>query len=102
MRPHVLKAKHFIRQIFDGKASLISLLEFLADLIILAKHTTQIAAGEENRAGAAYSGYRRLFAKMQPGRGQKNIGVSAAHALLANQSIDAAAARATFARRELV
>ncbi len=77
-------------------------LKLLADLIVLAKHTTQITAREKNRPRAFRAGDGRLFAKMQTGVRNPNLCADSASGELARDAVHAAFTRTTDAIGELI
>jgi hypothetical protein len=77
-------------------------LKFLADLVILAKHTAQIASGEKNGPRPVGPGDGRFFAKVQAGMGYPDTGTDPAKAGLALQPVHPTPARATFTIGQLV
>ncbi len=70
-------------------------LEFLADLIVLTEHATQIAAREENRPRSFRAGDGRLFPEMQTGVRNPNLRADFANRKFAFDAVHAAIARAT-------
>jgi hypothetical protein len=66
----------------------------LADGVVLAKHTAQVAAAEEDRARAPVAGQARFLPLVKGHQGDPRIPASAAKARLARQTVDAATSRA--------
>ena len=88
-----LKAQHLGgellgRQGLDGEA-----LKLLADLVILAKDTAQVASGKENRSRTSVAGNGRFFPKMQTGMRHLNPGIDPANPESACQPVYLAVAR---------
>jgi hypothetical protein len=77
-------------------------LEFLADLVVLAKDAAEIAAGEEDGPGAARAGDRRFFAVVQAGVGDLRSGPAPAKPRLTRQPVHAAPSRAAFTISQLL
>jgi hypothetical protein len=102
VRAGVGKTQHFVREIVRRQGPRLARPEFLADLVVLAKDTAQVAAGEEDGAGAARARDRRLFAMMQPGVGDLRCGGNPAKALPVGEPIDATFSRATLATHQLI
>src|ERR1039458_8060927 len=66
----------------------------LADGVILAKHTAQVAVAEEHRARAPVAGQARLLPLVKRHQGDPRISASAAKTRLPRLTVDAATARA--------
>jgi hypothetical protein len=77
-------------------------MKFLADLVILAKHTAQVASGEKDGPGASRSRNGGFFSKMQTGVGNLNTGTDPAKASLPREPVHPAFARATFTFCQLI
>ncbi len=77
-------------------------MEFLADLVILAKHAAQVAPGVEYRPRAAGAGNRRLLTKMQPRMRKIDFAWYAAIAHFAFEAIDPAISRAALTIGKLI
>ncbi|MDP3260128.1 MAG: hypothetical protein Q8M34_06035, partial [Thermodesulfovibrionales bacterium] len=80
----------------------ISLLKFLTDLVILAKHTVKIASAKKNSARAFCSGNGRFFPKMQTCMGNLNAGTDPAKTGFSFKPVYPACARAAFTTRQLI
>jgi hypothetical protein len=79
----------------------IGVLKILADLVILAKDTAQIATGKKDGPRPPLPGDGRLLAMMETDVGHQGLGADAAEPNLAGQPVDPALARATAATAQL-
>jgi len=66
MRAFILKPQHFGGQFFSRQGPVTALLKFLADLVILAEHTAEIAPGKKDGPGTSCPGNRGFFSEMEP------------------------------------
>lgn len=88
--PSCLQAQKNLPQGLNG--DFLALMQ-LADVIILAINTPQIAAGKEDRAGAAASDQNAFLAEMRSETADDRLGPDSAIALLSGGAVDAAATR---------
>jgi hypothetical protein len=100
MSPRLLQAQHFVRQFAGCHGVALQGWKFLADLVILAKHTPQVTPGEENGSRSPGSRYGRLFPKMQTN--MSDLHLRPDHAILSrfHGAVDPAGARTKFAMTE--
>jgi hypothetical protein len=97
-----LEAEHLGGEGVCRQGYRLTLLEFLADLVILAEHAAEVAPDEEDRAGASRTGNGGFFAEVQTGVGNLRIGGDPAEAGLAFETIDPAKAWAALAMCQLI
>jgi hypothetical protein len=97
----ILQAQHFSCQLIYGQGTGVVLLKLLADLIILAEHAGEIAAGEKNGAGTSSGGDGWFFSRMEAGMTNLNQRRDPAEPNFTVKSVHPAVARATFTSCQL-
>lgn len=98
----VLQVQHFLHQLVYRQCLVAPGLEFLADLVVLAKDAGQVAAGKEYGSRASLPRDGRLLTVVQAGVGYLDLGARSADAGFPGQAVDAAAAGAAGAVGELL
>ena len=96
----VLKAQHLASKFIRGQSPGVS--KILADLVILAVHTAQVASGKKDGSRTSYPGDRRFLPKMETDMGNLHPGRDFAKTDLSIQPVHSAFAWTAFAVCQLI
>jgi len=102
MGAFILKAQYFRHKLICSQSPGISMLKFLTNLVILAKHTAKITSAKKNSARAFCPGNRRFFPKMQTCVGNLNAGADPAKTGFSFKPVYPACARAAFTMHQII
>jgi len=98
----ILQAQYFRYKLGWSQGPVTALQKFLADLVILAIHTAQIASAEKNGPGTFGPGNRGLFTKMQTCMGNPDPRSDPAKTGFPFPSVHPAFSGAAFTFRQLI